>query len=438
MALVDSTIIIADDLTGANDTALQFFKKGCSAQIVIDYMQDFASMQSVEARAISTESRNIDKEIAVDRVVRVSKQLKENLNVENFYKKIDSTLRGNTGLEIVAMLEAVEKEVAIVAPAYIEEGRTTIGAYQLLNGMVIERTQCALDPKAPIYDSYIPDILKKDLNPQLHDLIDTIGLNVVTKGAGPIVLKINELVQQGKKIIVIDAMSNTDLEQIALAIQKSQYDILPCGSAGLANAMNKIDVENFELVQKQNIPNLAKLIVSGSATQLSLKQIDKLKEEKSEIYFVDLEIKNIIDGISEELINDINEKLSKNIDVVVHSSYINKEITQDEALNQLIDAGIAKDEFPSKITDFLSDLVYEINQKSEFILIIVGGETSYKCASKIESAYLNVLDAILPAVPLCVDKNGKYLVTKSGNFGYVNTLVEIVDYFKKQAKNENI
>ena len=37
-----------------------------------------------------------------------------------------------------------------------------------------------------------------------------------------------------------------------------------------------------------------------------------------------------------------------------------------------------------------------------------------------------------------VDKNGKYLVTKSGNFGYVNTLVEIVDYFKKQAKNENV
>ena len=430
MALIDSTIIIADDLTGANDTALQFFKKGCSTQIIIDYNQDFSSEQSTQAWAISTESRNTDKETAVDRVVKVTKKLKENLGIENFYKKIDSTLRGNTGLEIVAMLEAAEKEIAIVAPAYIEEGRTTIGGYQLLNGIAIERTQCALDPKAPIYDSYIPDILKKDLNPQLHELIGTIELNVVTKGAGPIVLKINELVQQGKKIIVLDAMSNTDLEQIALAIQKSQYDILPCGSAGLANAMNKIE-ESQEINPLQNIPNIAKLIVSGSATQLSLKQIDKLKEEKNDIFFIDLKINNIIEGVNQETIETISEKLSQNIDVVIHSSYINQEITQDEALNQLIDAGIAKDEFPSKITNFLSDVVFEINQRSDFILIVVGGETSYKCASKINSGFLNVLDAILPAVPLCIDKNGKYLVTKSGNFGYTNTLVEIVDYFKK-------
>ena len=100
-------------------------------------------------------------------------------------------------------------------------------------------------------------------------------------------------------------------------------------------------------------------------------------------------------------------------------------------LNQLIDAGIAKNEFPSRITDFLANLTQEINQKSNFILIIVGGETSYKCASKIDSAYLDILDAILPAVPLCKDKNNKYIITKSGNFGQADTLVEIVNYFKK-------
>ena len=72
------------------------------------------------------------------------------------------------------MLEATKKDAIVVVPAYIEEGRATIGGYQLLNGMPIERTQAALDPKAPIYDSYIPNILKKDLNHQLHDLIDVI------------------------------------------------------------------------------------------------------------------------------------------------------------------------------------------------------------------------------------------------------------------------
>ena len=430
MTLIGSTIIIADDLTGANDTALQFFKKGCSTKIVIDYNQDFHNDDNVDVWSFSTESRNIDKQTAFERVVEVSKKLKENLNVEKFYKKIDSTMRGNTGVEIVAMLEAIQKDVAIIAPAYIEEKRTTIGAYQLLDGNVIERTQVALDPKAPIFESYIPDILTKDLNSHIKELIGIIGLNIITKGAGPIALKINELVQMGKKIIVVDAMSNTDLEQIALAIDKSQYDILPCGSAGLANAMNKIQ-ENIKK-DNFNIPKLPKFIVSGSATQLTLKQIAKLKEEKKEIFFVDLEIKDIINGLSEENKKNIIENLKNGVDVAIHSSYINKEILDENDLNQLIDAGIPKVEFPSKITDFLSELTLEIQSECNFILVLVGGETSYKCANKINSVYLNVLDAILPAVPLCIDKNNRYIVTKSGNFGTIDALVKIIDYFNEK------
>ncbi|MBQ8847539.1 MAG: four-carbon acid sugar kinase family protein [Candidatus Gastranaerophilales bacterium] len=430
MALIDSTIIIADDLTGANDTALQFFKKGSSAKIIIDCNQDFSELENADVWSISTESRNIDKETAVDRVLKVCEILKENLGTETFYKKIDSTLRGNTGLEIIAMLEATKKDAAIVVPAYIEEGRTTIGAYQLLNGLPIERTQCALDPKAPIYDSFIPDILKKDLNSQLHDIIDSIGLNIIAKGAGPITLKLNELIQKGKKIIVMDAMSNTDLEQITLAMDKSSYDILPCGSAGLANAINKTN-EIQEKKHIEHLPKTARLVISGSATQLTHNQIEKLKEEKKDAFFVDLTIKDIIEEIKEELIEEICEKLSQGIDVIIHSSNINKEILDDELSSQLIDAGITKDEFPSKITDFLSDLTYEINTKADFILIMVGGETSYKCALKINSSYLEILDAIMPAIPLCIDMHGKIIVTKSGNFGLNSTLVDILNYFDK-------
>ena len=131
------------------------------------------------------------------------------------------------------------------------------------------------------------------------------------------------------------------------------------------------------------------------------------------------------------LIEEICEKLSQGIDVIIHSSNINKEILDDELSSQLIDAGITKDEFPSKITDFLSDLTYEINTKADFILIMVGGETSYKCALKINSSYLEILDAIMPAIPLCIDMHGKIIVTKSGNFGLNSTLVDILNYFDK-------
>ena len=431
MAIVDSTIIIADDLTGANDTALQYFKKGCSTRIVIDCNYDFCDENNVDIWAVSTESRNIDKTEAVEKVAAISKKLSKNLNIENLYKKIVSSLRGNTGAEIVALLEISKKDAVIVAPAYIEEGRSTIGGYQLLNGMPIERTQCALDPKAPIYESYIPDILKKDLNSQIASLIDTIELNTVTKGAGPISLKINELIQKGKKILVLDAASNIDLEQIALAIDKCNYDVLPCGSAGLANAINKNIGEDIKSHPIEHIPNIARLIVSGSATQLTYNQIKKLKDENKDIFFVNLKTKDVISNISEDMINDICLKLNQGTDVVIHCSDIKDEINCEEAKNELIDAGIAKCDFPNIVTNFLAELIYEINLKSKFILITIGGETSFKCARKINCTYLEILDAIMPAIPLCMDIHGKIIITKSGNFGTNSTLIDILDYFDK-------
>ena len=173
------------------------------------------------------------------------------------------------------------------------------------------------------------------------------------------------------------------------------------------------------------------MIVSGSATQLSANQIQKLKEEKKDIFFVDLTVKDVIKEPEEELINTISDKLSQGIDVVVHSSDISKEILDEESSGILIDEGIAKSEFSGKITDFISSLVLEVNLKSKFILIMIGGETSYKCALKIKSAYFEVLDVILPAIPLCMDMHGKIIVTKSGNFGTSNTLVEILNYFDR-------
>ena len=229
----------------------------------------------------------------------------------------------------------------------------------------------------------------------------------------------------------MDAASSTDLEQIALAIDKSGYNLLPCGSAGLANAFNKIIDMDIKERHIQHIPSLPRMIVSGSATQLSATQIQKLKEEKRNASFVELTLKDVIEEPKEELINSISQKLQEGIDVVVHPYKIHDELSNEEGEGILIDAGIAQNELPSKITDFLSNLTYEINLKCKFILILVGGETSYKCASKIKSAYFEVLDVILPAIPLCMDMHGKIIVTKSGNFGNFTTLIEILNYFDR-------
>ena len=154
--------------------------------------------------------------------------------------------------------------------------------------------------------------------------------------------------------------------------------------------------------------------------------------QEKNVFSVDLKTKDVIRN-NKDIVDLVCEKLNQNIDVIVHSSCIsNDELYDNENIkDNLIDAGISKNEFSSLITEYLSDLVYDINKKQEFILITIGGETSFKSLKKLGSKYLQIIDTILPSIPLCIDINGKITVTKSGNFGTLNTLINIINYFDR-------
>lgn len=427
--------IIADDLTGANDTALQFHCKGCNTEILLDY-KDYPKKQQVNvgAWAVSTESRNIDPETAGQLTYDACVALGKTFGVELFYKKIDSTLRGNIASEIISALDATGKDAAIIAPAFIQEGRITIGGYQLVKGVPIERTEAARDPHVPIYESSVPNILKRQLPQEKHEIVGLIEHSVVTKGAAPITLKINELVKEGKKLIVCDAVSITDIEQIVMATKKCSYDILPCGSAGLAQAFaaNWVDGIKSQNITKK-FPPLPKLILSGSATQLTSLQIKKLQfdDDFENTYMLSLHLSDILDGLNSTVVQRVTSNLAKNNIVTVHVSDLESEV-EDENSKQserLIDEGISREDLAYKITGYLSELLKEVKKSKEFILITIGGETSYKCARALGAEHLQVVDAVLPSIPLCIDANAQLIITKSGNLGTSSTLVEIMKYF---------
>ena len=437
MAMTGAIGIVADDLTGANDTALQFFIKGSNTEIIFDTDENIQNHPNVGTFALTTESRNIDAKEAAQKVWEGAKKLKDNLSVEYFYKKIDSTLRGNIAVETLAMLDAIGYDAAVIAPAFIREGRITIGGYQLLKGVPIERTDAARDSYAPIYDSYIPDILKKQVNESFYDSIATIQLNVVAKGAGPITTKLNELVSGGKKLIVIDAVSAIDLEQIVLAITKSQYNILPVGSAGLANALGNVwlPLNNSEPVQKI-IPKLPKLILSGSKNSMTTAQINKLllDDDINNVYSIDLKLQDILSNDSDAMADRIIHNFGKDNIVIAHVSKIQDETQEEKGKEKLIDEGITKEMLASMITDYLANIAQKVKKMSECILITIGGETSYKCTNAVNCEYLQVVDSILPAISLCMDSNAGFIVTKSGNMGSITALVDIVNYFKNHEQ----
>ena len=431
--IINSNIacIIADDLTGANDTALQFHIKGANTQIILSDEIELLNLKGTQVWAISSESRNVDSQTAYDRVVKVAKMFKEKLNPDFIYKKIDSTIRGNIAIEVLAILSEFDYQAAVIVPAFPSEMRTTVGGYHMLKGVPIERTEMACDPHSPIRESHLPTLLKNQLPEDYKDLIGQIELKTVMKGAGPILQRINELVNSGKKMIVADAVSTVDIEQIALAINKTDNKILPVGTAAFAQSLSEYwfsDVKNEHIIK--TIPNLPKFIVSGSATQITANQIETLEnsDEFDNILSVSLDMQTVLAGVKDELTERIVSNLKLGNTVLVHTSQLIKDFDgfSDDSLN----AELTKANLADVITDFLSELTKRVIEQKEAILITLGGETSYKCCHSINACQLQLVDEVAPAIALSLDHNAQWIVTKSGNLGGTNTLIDILKYFE--------
>lgn len=429
--------IIADDLTGANDTALQFKKCNAKTKILLDYSIPPENDLSTEIWAISTESRNISAEQAEARVLETIENLNKNLNLEYFYKKIDSTLRGNIARETLTMVKTINYDAAIIIPAFPSEGRITVGGYHLSKGTPIGRTEMARDPHSPITESYVPSLFKNQLKEDEQNMVGLIGLKTIMNGAGPILIKINELIKEGKKLIIADSASAVDIEQVVLAINKSNYKILPAGTAATGSILAKLWLPEDDITEKNEqiiMPQMPNLIISGSATQINSNQIEQLDKtyDFDNIHTLPLTVEMVLNGINDDFVNDIVSQLSSGDTVVIHSSKLLENFdgfSDDSLRGELSRANLA-----SKITDYLAELTKAITDKIKVLLITLGGETSYKCCNAISAKELIMKDEVAPAIALCVDYKNQWIITKSGNLGNPKTLIEILKYIEKHEQ----
>ena len=429
--------IIADDLTGANDTALQFKKCNAKTKILLDYSIPPENDLSTEIWAISTESRNISAEQAEARMLETIENLNKNLNLEYFYKKIDSTLRGNIARETLTMVKTLNYDAAIVIPAFPSEGRITVGGYHLSKGTPIGRTEMARDPHSPITESYVPSLFKNQLKEDEQNMVGLIGLKTIMNGAGPILIKINELIKEGKKLIIADSASAVDIEQVVLAINKSNYKILPAGTAATGSILAKLWLPEDDITEKNEqiiMPQMPNLIISGSATQINFNQIEQLDKtyDFDNIHTLPLTVEMVLNGINDDFVNDIVSQLSSGDTVVIHSSKLLENFdgfSDDSLRGELSRANLA-----SKITDYLAELTKAITDKIKVLLITLGGETSYKCCNAISAKELIMKDEVAPAIALCVDYKNQWIITKSGNLGNPKTLIEILKYIEKHEQ----
>jgi uncharacterized protein YgbK (DUF1537 family) len=151
-------LIIADDLTGANDAGVQFAKRGIRS--IVFTQPDFTQFpDGYAAVVVNTESRHVSPSEAAARVRRVAEFGLRN-GVTHSFKKTDSTLRGNIGAELKALMEVAGVRSIPFVPGFPEMGRTTRNGMHYVDGVPIAETAFANDPLSPVRESEVAKVLK--------------------------------------------------------------------------------------------------------------------------------------------------------------------------------------------------------------------------------------------------------------------------------------
>lgn len=116
-------IVLADDLTGAMDTGIQFRKYGIQTSVIVSADDcELRGDSCAGAVSINNSSRELSGSEAYEKTLRAVHRL--SLSPQDIlYKKIDSMMRGNPVQEIDAALEASGCRKAIVTPSFPQEGR---------------------------------------------------------------------------------------------------------------------------------------------------------------------------------------------------------------------------------------------------------------------------------------------------------------------------
>ncbi|MEM0500900.1 MAG: four-carbon acid sugar kinase family protein [Ignisphaera sp.] len=420
LKIFKSVVIIADDLTGANDTAVQFSKLGYRVATVL-HMEDLDEfLERYDVIAISTDSRADTPSDAYRKLYSAGLKIRQYSDIL-IYKKIDSTLRGNIVEEIKGLYDSIGFDLVVFAPAYPKQGRTTINAIQLVNGVPVDRTVYARDPRAPAKSSYIPsyftDIFK--------DLYVHISLEAVRSR------RFRENVRTCKAIS-FDAEDEDDLKAVVDTLLDFDGKILWVGSAGLAEALASTIVVG-------SLEGKPAILVIGSLNEVSRRQL---------VYYMGKASCELIKVDVSRLLLDFNSELSsiksrvldaidKSMDIVITTAFDRSRTDEKENVNILelplseVGARIAEG-----IGKVVTEVVKELGTDAISGLYITGGDTTASVMHSMNVTHLEVVGEIEPGVPLL--RYGKlFIVAKAGGFGMEQTLIRIIARLKKVSKGDN-
>ena len=410
-------IVIADDLTGSNATCSLFKKIGLRAASILKLQGDIN--YDVDVISYSTASRGLDKEEAYNKVSEAIKILKSK-DVLVYNKRIDSTLRGNIGTEINAMLDNLEDDrIAVVVPAYPDSGRIVVNKTMLVNGVLLENSDAGKDPKTPIKTSCVESLVQKDIKYSST----YFTLSDIAQPIEEIAKKIQEAIKKSR-VLIFDAVNNEDIIKISKAIIHSDIDIVTVDPGPFTLYYSK------EL-QKKNHLEKKILMVIGSVTATTKKQIEYILQEE-DIFLVKMKVEDFFEKETclkeiERVISFIKKGIASYDLFLVTTSPIGDEKKADlqklaENLNTTVE------EISKIIANTLTETIVKIlkeTQKFEGIYSS-GGDITIALLEKLKAIGVEIREEVIPLAAYGRIIGGDFpnlkLVSKGGMVGDEKTI----------------
>src|SRR5262245_4088438 len=222
--------VIADDLTGACDTACQFSLYGFLPEVV-----HWAACGERQPQFVvcNSESRKDDAGAAQQKIFDIASTLLR-ANYQPFYKKLDSTLKGPWCAELAGMVRAVRPEIIVVAPAFPAWGRTTVEGIQCVQGRPVWESRFHALPHGDGPPTAEPGDLVHAMQSQFGKRVRHVRRLSLKRGAAALAKEMSTAQFQGFPFLVFDAEVEEDLKTIVLAGCRLERKILWAGSGGLA------------------------------------------------------------------------------------------------------------------------------------------------------------------------------------------------------------
>ena len=402
--------IVADDLTGALDAAAPFAVVGLKTHVMLD-IDRVASAVGCDSQVLSltSGSRHLSQYAADERVWNATRAVLAHAP-RILLKKIDSTLRGNVAVEILAGLRASGLRHALIAPAVPRHGRSMRAGEVFIDGVPLRETQIVFDALSPPLSMPLP----QGLRTESKDII----VHVWPRGTAFALS-----VEAGIHAYVADCETEADLDAIARFALRHCDEVLPVGASGLATAMARQLAPKLSSGVSSLRPRISQkahkpvLFVIGSRTEVSAEQTAQLCAAGAEELLMPLSAC----GRNGEWLQDRNVS-RRALPVAL---IIRPEPSRQPNL-------IRASEVARTLGRTAASLVRRLKIDA---VIMVGGDTAFETFRALGIYDASVVGEIMPGIAtgeMHVGGRPVTFVTKAGGFGHKDALVEILQWLKNQ------